>query len=612
MDKEKMQIVIVGHVDHGKSTVIGRLLADTNALPEGKLEQIQERCKRESKVFEYAFLLDALHDEQDQGITIDSARCFFKSNKRDYIIIDAPGHIEFLKNMISGAARAEAALLVIDAEEGVQENSKRHGYMLSMLGINQVVVCVNKMDLVDYSEKVFENIKKEYSEFLEKIGIDAKEFIPVSALKGDNIVENSGKLSWFKGNNVLSSLDSFEKEKKLEDKPFRMPVQGVYKFTGKGDNRRIIAGRIESGSIKAGDSVVFLPSNKRSQIKGIEEFNSNGKESASSGHSTGFTLTEQVFVGRGDIMCKESERVPYVSNSIKANIFWMARDDLVVDRWYKLKIGTFQVPVKVNKIVDVLDASNLSGKKKESVARHEVAKCFLDCKSPLAFDLFNELQNTGRFVIVDDYDICGGGIIEGYVEMDHNVVWHERGITRDDRAKMLHHNSALVWFTGLSGSGKSTIAVELQKKLIKEGKLIYVLDGDNIRHGLNKDLGFSEDDRIENIRRIGEVANLFVDAGVITMTAFISPYQKDRNIVRNKLGKDFVEVYVKCSLEECEKRDPKGLYKKARAGEIKDFTGLNAPYEEPENPELIIETDKLSVKESVEKVYDYLKEKGIV
>jgi bifunctional enzyme CysN/CysC len=514
--------------------------------------------------------------------------------------------------MISGAARAESALLVIDVNEGIQENSKRHGYMLSMLGIKQVVVLVNKMDLVNFDAAIFNKIKSEYSEFLKQINITPKEFIPVSALNGDNIASNSENLKWFNGNNVLSVLDSFEKEKSLEEKPFRMPVQEVYKFTARGDNRRIISGRIESGSIKTGDKVIFLPSNKRSEIKTIEEFNAPVKNSISAGHSIGFTLTEQVYVNRGDIMCKETERKSYTSQKIKTNVFWMGKNDFELGKYYRLKLGTISVPFKLSKINRVLDASDLSNKQRELVKRHEIVECILDLKSPISFDLSSELQSTGRFVIVDEYDIVGGGLIIGYEEIRNNIIWHKRGITKEQRAAISGHKPTLLWFTGLSGSGKSTIAVELQKKLIKEGKMVYILDGDNVRHGLNKDLGFTENDRIENIRRIGEVSNLFVDAGVITITAFISPYTKDRHIVRNKLGKDFIEVYVKCNLEECEKRDPKGLYKKARAGEIKDFTGISAPYEEPKNPEMVVDTSIMNIQESVDLIYNYLKEKEII
>lgn len=422
MKYEQMSIVIVGHVDHGKSTLIGRLLADTNSLPKGKLEQIKEFCKRNSRPFEYAFLLDALKDEQRQGITIDSARCFFKSRKRDYIIIDAPGHIEFLKNMISGAARAEAALLVIDAQEGIQENSKRHGYMLSMLGIKQVVVCVNKIDLVGYSEKAFNDIKDEYHQFLKQIGISPKAFIPVSALNGDNITKISGKLKWFKGHSVLSTLDSFEKSKSFEDKNFRLPVQDIYKFTAQGDNRRIIAGRIESGSINVGDEVVFLPSNKHSHIKSIELFNSNPQQAISAGYCAGFTLKEQVYTKRGEIMAKANEKLPQISSAFKVNIFWMGRHPMTANKEYKLKLATSSIPITLHKIIKVLDASDLRTHQKKVIERHDVAECIINCKNKIAFDLADDIEATGRFVIVDGYDIAGGGIITEAIEAKEPAV----------------------------------------------------------------------------------------------------------------------------------------------------------------------------------------------
>ena len=423
---KKMNIVVVGHVDHGKSTVVGRLLADTGSLPKGKLEQVKEYCKRNSKPFEYAFLLDALKDEQSQGITIDTARCFFKSKKRGYIIIDAPGHIEFLKNMISGAARAEAALLVIDAKEGIKENSKRHGYMLSLLGINQVAVCVNKMDIVDYDEKAFDKIKVEYEEFLEKIGIVPRAFIPISAREGDNIVKASKKLSWFKGHTVLSTLDSFEKAKAPEEKDFRLPVQDVYKFTKYNDDRRVVVGRVESGSISVGDKVVFLPSNKQSEIKSIEGFNVEPRKSISSGYSAGFTLKEQIFVNRGQIMCKVNEKLPYLGSEFKANIFWMGKKPMISNKEYKLKLATSDVPVRLHRIVKVLDSTNLAASCKQQIERHDVAECIIHCKKEIAFDLASEIEATGRFVIVDNYDIAGGGII---IEMIKN---EEAGIIRED------------------------------------------------------------------------------------------------------------------------------------------------------------------------------------
>jgi len=362
IDRKQMNVVIVGHVDHGKSTLIGRLLADTGSLPQGKLEAVKESCKRNSKPFEYAFLLDALKDEQSQGITIDTARCFFKSKKRDYIIIDAPGHIEFLKNMITGAARAEAAMLVIDAYEGIRENSKRHGYMMSFLGIKNVTVCVNKMDMVDYNEEVFENIKKEYTEFLNEINLQPDNFIPISAREGDNIAAQSDRMAWYKGDSVLQALDHFTKALPNDALDFRFPVQDVYKFTEQEDDRRIVAGRVESGTVRVGDEVIFLPSNKSSRITAIEGFNIPKQKEVIAGQSAGFSLETQIYIRPGDIMCKADEKRPHVTSRFKANIFWMGKEPFVKNKNYKLKLTTQQVPVVLTDIVHVLDASELSSR----------------------------------------------------------------------------------------------------------------------------------------------------------------------------------------------------------------------------------------------------------
>ena len=355
--KEQMNIVVVGHVDHGKSTVVGRLLADTGSLPEGKLEAVRKECQRTGKPFEYAFLLDALADEQDQGITIDTARSFFKTATRDYIIIDAPGHIEFLKNMISGAARAEAAVLVIDAKEGVKENSRRHGYILSMLGVNQVIVCVNKMDLVSRSENTFQDIEREFRAFLKSIGaVSPKAFIPVSAVNGENLAQKSLQMPWYKGPTLLEMLDTFTKAPPKTHRPLRMPVQAVYKFVSQGDDRRIIAGRIESGKAKVGDKVVFLPSNKTSTIKSIEVFNAPKRTEIGAGWSTGFTLTEEIFVTRGEIMA-HAEEAPLVSTRFRANLIWLGKKPFSPNRDYKLKIHTQALPVRIQKVNKVIDAS---------------------------------------------------------------------------------------------------------------------------------------------------------------------------------------------------------------------------------------------------------------
>ena len=522
-----MNIVIVGHVDHGKSTLIGRLLADTGSLPEGKLEQVKRECARNSKPFEYAFLLDALKDEQAQGITIDTARCFFNSKKRQYIIIDAPGHIEFLKNMISGAARAEAALLVIDAKEGIQENSKRHGYLLSMLGIRQIAVCVNKMDLVNYSQAEFKKIETEYRKFLKQIGVEPRAFIPIAAHPGDNIAELSPKMPWHSGPTILSMLDSFEKSPSLEDKPLRMPVQAIYKFTESGDDRRIVAGRIEAGSLSVGDKVVFLPSNKHSEIKTIESFNAPARKKMGTGHSVGITLKEQIYVNRGDILCRQGEELPRVSPLFQAEIFWMGRSPMIFEKEYKLKIGTAKVPVYLKQIKKIIDASDLKKSDKNQIDRHDVAQCILECTSPVAFDLATLMEPTGRFVLVDQYDIAGGGIISAVIKDDQAEVrrqvqerelrWDFSIVDPKDRQAKYGHGPKLVLLTGKVGVDKKTIAKELEKNLFEREVKTYFLGIGNLLRGLDADLEHDKKARHEHVRRLGEVSHILMDAGLLVL-----------------------------------------------------------------------------------------------
>ena len=524
---EKMNIVIVGHVDHGKSTVIGRLLADTGSLPEGKLEQVKKECARNSKPFEYAFLLDALKDEQAQGITIDTARCFFKSKKRQYIIIDAPGHIEFLKNMISGAARAEAALLVIDAKEGIQENSKRHGYLLSMLGIRQIAVCVNKMDLVNYSQAEFKKIEADYRKFLKQIGVEPHAFVPIAAHPGENIAELSKAMPWHKGPTILSMLDSFEKSSGLEDKPLRMPVQAIYKFTESGDDRRIVAGRIEAGSLAVGDKVVFLPSNKHSEIKTIESFNAPAREKTGTGHSVGVTLKEQIYINRGDIMCRQGDALPLVSPLFQAEVFWMGRSPMIFGKEYKLKIGTAKVPVYLKEIKKIIDASDLKKSDKKQVDRHDVAQCVFEAASPVAFDIAASIEPTGRFVLVDQYDIAGGGIISAVIQDDQAEVrrqvqerelrWDFSIVDPKARQAQYGHAPKLVLLTGKVGVDKKTIAKDLEKNLFERGVKTYFLGIGNLLRGLDADLEHDKKARHEHVRRLGEVSHILMDAGLLVL-----------------------------------------------------------------------------------------------
>lgn len=610
---EEMKIVIVGHVDHGKSTIIGRLMADTGALPEGKIEQVQETCRKNSKPFEYAFLLDALKEEQAQGITIDVARCFFKSSKRDYIIMDAPGHVEFIRNMVTGASQAEAALLVIDAREGIQLNSLRHGYLLSMLGVRQIIVLINKMDLVDYQESAYQELVNSYRSFLGKIGIDPLAFIPVSGRMGDNIAEASETMPWFKGSTVLETLDQLQLKEQSTNLSLRLPVQGVYKFTEQGDQRRIIAGTIETGKIRVGDKVLFSPSGKRGTVHSLEVFPERFLTEMEAGYAIGLTLTEQIYVSRGELVSKIGETEPQVTSRLRVHLFWLGKNPFSLEKSYFIKIGTLKTSVKLEKILRVMDSSTLDSREEsQSVQTYQVAECILRCDKPIAFDIGDDIIETGRFVIVDKYEIAGGGIIQEALE-DHNLHWQQTSIQRLDREKLNGHRGGVIWFTGLSGSGKSTLANALEKRLYEMGVRTYLLDGDNIRQGLNKDLGFQKLDRTENIRRIAEVGKLFADAGIMALTAFISPYEADRQITKNIISDpDYFEIFVDCSLEECEKRDPKGLYAKARRGEIPKFTGISDPYEIPTNPEMIISTEKESVEEAVERIIIDLKQNGFL
>ena len=415
----RLTLVVAGHVDHGKSTIVGRLLADTGSLPQGKLDQIRDLCARTARPFEYAFLLDALKDEQAQGITIDSARIFFHSDRRHYVIIDAPGHVEFLKNMVSGAARAEAALLVIDANEGIRENSRRHGFMLALLGIRQLAVVVNKMDLVGFDQATFDRLTREYRGFLSRIGVEPAAFIPVSGSGGDNLIGASIATPWYHGPSVLEALDAFHTSPPEPERPFRMPVQSVFKFTEGGDDRRIVAGTIETGAVAIGDEVVFHPSGKRSRVRSIEAFNRPPQTSASAGAATGLTLEEQIFVVRGEIAARAGEPPPVVASRVSASVFWLGKRPLAPGRDYVLKLGTARVGARLEAVHRIIDSSDLGvSEGKPWVGRHEVADCVLSLRSAIALDPVDQFAATSRFVLLDGYEISGGGVIRGLPEED--------------------------------------------------------------------------------------------------------------------------------------------------------------------------------------------------
>jgi bifunctional enzyme CysN/CysC len=535
---EQLKIVIAGHVDHGKSTLVGRLLHDTGSLPEGKLEQLRAVAERRGFPFEWANLMDALQSERDQNITIDTAQIWFRTARRQYVIIDAPGHKEFLKNMITGAAHAEAALLLIDANEGVQEQSRRHGYLLSLLGIRQIAVLVNKMDLRGYARGRFEEVEAAFRQFLKSIGVEPMCFIPIAARQGDNVAARSAQMPWWTGPTVLEALDQFEPAVRPVGQPLRLSIQDIYRF----DERRILAGRVESGAVKVGDRLVFTPANKVSTVKTIERWNAPASHEAQAGESIGITLTEQVFVARGAVASLETG-LPFELNRFKARLFWMGRAPFLPGRSYKLKLAAQETECEIDSIQRVIDSSTLESIERPEpfVGRNEVAELTLRTRRPIAFDIHAEIIATGRFVIVDGFEVAGGGIVaaDNYprrsadsLHKSHNIYWSRGKVTAGQRSARNGHAGCVVWLTGLSASGKSTIATELERELFNLGHHVYILDGDNVRHGLCSDLAFSPRDRKENIRRVGEAAKLFADAGIICVTAFISPYQSDRDLVR--------------------------------------------------------------------------------
>jgi bifunctional enzyme CysN/CysC len=586
-----LRLVIVGHVDHGKSTLVGRLLSDTGTLPEGKLDFIRDICKQQGKDFEYAFLLDALEEEQEQGITIDTSQIFFSTAKRKYVIIDAPGHKEFLKNMVTGAADAEAALLLIDANEGVQEQSRRHGYILKLLGLTQVAVVINKMDLVGYDEKVYSNIKKEYTGFMESLGIEAQEFIPVSAKLGVNIAALKDEMPWYKGPSVLDMVDQFEKKPPPDHLPFRFPVQDVYKF----DERRIIAGRVESGKLKAGDRVTFSPSNKQAVVKTIEAWSVPEKpSSATSSESIGFTLDEQIFVERGDV-CTLTDQLPIVSTTFDANVFWMGKRNLEKGRKFVIKLNTQEVECEVVEFKKAIDASTLETlTHQDYIAKNDVAELTLRTRNPVAFDLFGSMATTGRFVLVDEYDVCGGGIITTYTPATkedklrdevrtRDFNWIKSEIKPEERAYRNGHRATLILITGDPGTGKGPLARTLEHSLFQNNFQSYLLDRRNVNLGLGADLDDPKSSsESESARRLGEVAKLFLDAGhvvISTSNAFHQEDQADLKLLANPYP--VVEIQVASK--------PTG------------------------EPDIVLTLDEAqNVKDAAHKIQEFLKEKKIL
>jgi len=586
------KLAIVGHVDHGKSTLVGRLLHETGALPEGKVKAVQAMSEKRGMPFEWAFVIDAMQAERDQGVTIDTTQIRFKSEKRNYVLIDAPGHREFLKNMVSGAASADAVVLVVDAHEGMQDQTRRHAYLLRLLGIPRIVVAVNKMDLTGFSEKAFAAVKDEVGAYLASIDVRDCLFVPVAAREGANLAARSKEMAWYEGPTLLEALDALPEPAAPPDLPLRLWVQDVYKF----DERRIVAGRIESGRMSVGDTLLFSPSGATARVASLESWSAPAPREARAGASVGLTLDEDIFVERGQI-ASHVERAPLATNAFRARLFWLGRRPLVVGAQTTVRHGCAETRAVIERIERVIDTDTLEAAAASEVPGGAVAEVIVRLRGLLALDDRAEHPVTGRFVLSDGQCIVGGGTVstegfgaqrQGAAPKSANLSHTVHRVLPADRARMNGHRGGILWFTGLSGAGKSTLAVELERLLFRKGCQVYLLDGDNVRHGLNKDLGFSPEDRAENIRRVGEVAALMAEAGMIVISAFISPYRLDRDRVRAAHPECFHEVYINASLAVCESRDAKGLYKKARAGQIPEFTGVSAPYEAPIGPELEI------------------------
>jgi bifunctional enzyme CysN/CysC len=618
--KSLLRFTTTGSVDDGKSTLLGRLLYETRSIFEDQYASIAETSKRRGKKdVDLALLLDGLAAEREQGITIDVAYRYFSTKKRKFIIADTPGHEQYTRNMVTGASTAELAIILIDASKGVLTQSKRHGFLLSLLQVPHLVVAVNKMDLVDYSQEVYEAIVQDYLEFSEKLDIHEITFIPVSALKGDNVVSKSFQTPWYDGETLLHHLENVHVtlDKNLID--FRFPVQLVLRPDSK---FRGFAGTISSGTIRAGEEIAVLPSGKTSKIKEILTYD-GVLEEARNGQAVVLQLEDEIDISRGDMFVRP-QNLPHVNNHFDTHLCWMEEQPLSLTNHYFLKNGTRMVKAYISRIHYTVDVNTLHRQEGVSTFQlNEIGRVEIQTIQPLFFDTYRKNRATGNFILIDTESnrTVAAGMIRGLVtsiddiiqpaktQISSNVVWQEASVDLEHYIHRNEHKPAILWFTGLPGSGKSTVARALVKWLFEQHCAVVMLDGDNVRHGLCGDLGFSIEERSENIRRVGEVAKLFYQTGHVVVCTFISPLIEDRQLVRSMLDdQGFYEIYVKCDLDVCIRRDPKGLYAQALAGKISDFTGISSPYEIPASAEIVIETEVQSVEQCVERIFDQIQD----
>jgi bifunctional enzyme CysN/CysC len=610
--RPQVRIVIVGHVDHGKSTLVGRLLHETGSLPEGKLEMLKAVSARRGMPFEWSFLLDALQTERDQGITIDTTQIRFRTGSRDIVLIDAPGHAEFLRNMITGASQADGAVLIIDALEGVRDQTRRHGYLLHLLGIKQVAVVVNKMDRVEFSPARFRDISEEISAHLTGLGVTPSAIIPISARDGDGVAARTPRIGWYTGPTVVEALDALEPARLFSELPLRLPVQAIYKF----DDRRIVAGRIESGHLAGGDEIVIMPAGKIAKIKSVESWPVTplaGKQGT--GRSVGITLDRELFIERGDVIAHVGQS-PRDTRRLRARIFWLHEKPLATGDHILVRLGTRETRASVVAIEKAVDPGALSNAENTAIARNHVGEIDISLAQPIAADTYADNPRTGRLVIEVNGRIAGGGLVlsvdAGQRAVPVDIVPVASALRPDERSARYRHNGAVVWLTGLPGAGKSTLARALERRLFSRGGSPILLDGDTLRAGLNGDLGFSADDRAENIRRLAEVATHLAKNGHIAIVAAVSPSREDRAAARRIADRLFREVYVATPAEVCEQRDPKGHYAKARAGALASFTGINNDYQPPLDSELTLDTSARSVGDATEAIERMLGNTGVL
>ncbi len=610
--KSLLRFITCGSVDDGKSTLIGRLLFESKMIFEDQLAALESDSKKmgtQGEDIDFALLVDGLAAEREQGITIDVAYRFFSTDRRKFIVADCPGHEQYTRNMATGASTADLAVVMIDARKGVLTQTRRHSYIVSLLGIKNVILCVNKMDLVDYSRETFAQIEAEYRRFAEPLGISNIQAIPVSALKGDNVIEPSPGTPWYDGPTLMGHLETVEIDRDHAEAPFRMPVQWVNRpnldFRG-------FSGQIVSGATRVGDPIKALPSGRESKIARIVTFDGD-RDAAYAGESVTLTLTDEIDISRGDVIAAAAEPAE-TADQFQATMLWMAEDAMLPGRSYLMKIGARIVSAQITEPKYKVNVNTLDRQPAKTLELNEIGVCNIALDRDVAFEAYDKNPALGAFILIDRMtnSTVGMGMIQFALRRASNIHYQALDVNKAARSAQKGQKAAVLWFTGLSGAGKSTIANIVEKRLQSMGKHTYTLDGDNVRHGLNRDLGFTDADRVENIRRVSEVAKLMVDAGLIVLVSFISPFRSERRMARQMVETgEFLEVYVSTPLEVAESRDVKGLYKKARAGQIKNFTGIDSPYEPPETPEITLDTSTLSAEDAAERVIAHMIENGM-